>query len=44
MTDSGTDYVDDFMDSYDNFFGFLTKYRGLESEFTLDNGWDIPAG
>ena len=44
MTDSGTDYVDDFMDSYDNFFGFLTKYKGLESEFTLDNGWDIPAG
>ena len=44
MTDSGTDYVDDFMDSYDNFFGFLSKYNGLESEFTLDNGWDIPAG
>ena len=44
MIDSGTDYVDDFMDSYDNFFGFLTKYKGLESEFTLDNGWDIPAG
>ena len=44
MTDSGTDYVNDFMDSYDNFFGFLTKYNGLESEYTIDNGWDIPAG
>ena len=44
MTDSGTDYVDDFMDSYDNFFGFLTKYKGLKSEYTIDNDWDIPAG
>lgn len=44
MTDSGTDYVNDFMDSYDNIFGFPSKYHGLESEYTLDNGWDIPAG
>jgi len=44
MTDSGTNYVNDFIDSYDNFFGFFSKYISLESEYTLNNGWDIPAG
>ena len=44
MTESGLDFVNDFIDSYDNFFGFLTKYNNLESEYTKDNGFDIPAG
>ena len=44
MTDSGLDYVNDFMDSYDNFFGFLTKYKGLESDYKRNDGFDIPAG
>jgi CubicO group peptidase (beta-lactamase class C family) len=32
MTESGLDFVNDFIDSYDNFFGFLTKYNNLESD------------
>ena len=44
MTDSGLDYVDDIMDSYDNFFGFLTKYKSLESDYKKDDGFEIPAG
>ena len=33
MTNSGTDYVDDIIDSYNTFFGFLSKYGGLKSDY-----------
>ena len=44
MTNSGTDYVDDIIDSYNTFFGFLSKYGGLKSDYNKKDGWDIPAG
>ena len=44
MADSGLDYVDDFIDSYDNFFGFLNKYKNLESDYKRGDGFEIPAG
>ena len=44
MFDSGTDYIEDLIDSYDNFFGSLSKYTGLESDYKKNDGFDIPAG
>ena len=44
MVDSGTDYVSNFMDSYDNFFGFKSKYKDLKLQYKKKDGWEIPAG
>ena len=44
MTNSGADFVDQFMDSYVKFLGFLTKYGGLKSDYEYKDGFDIPAG
>jgi hypothetical protein len=44
MTESGLDYVNDFIDSYTNFFGSLSKYTNLESAYKKDDGFEIPAG
>ena len=34
--------IKNIVDSYTNFLGFTTKYKGLKSE--IGNGFDIPAG
>ena len=44
MNNSGTDFIEDIMDSYDNFFGSLSRYTGLESDYKRNDGFDIPAG
>ena len=44
MKNSGAEYKDDIIDSYTNFFGFRTKYGGLESDYDKKDGFDIPAG
>ena len=44
MADSGADYVSNFMDSYDNFFGFKSKYKDLKLQYKKKDGWEIPAG
>ena len=44
MVDSGLDYVNDIIESYENFFGALYKYKNLESAYKKDNGFEIPAG
>ena len=44
MVDSGLDYVNDIIESYENFFGSLYKYKNLESAYKKDNGFEIPAG
>ena len=42
MTHSHAKYDKNIIDSYDNFFGFTTKYNGLKSE--IGDGFYIPAG
>ena len=44
MVASGNDFVEDIMDSYDNFFGYLIKYTGLKPDYKKNDGFDIPAG
>ena len=44
MVNSRTSYRSDVIDSYNNFFGFPTKYTGLESEYKDAKGFYIPAG
>ena len=42
MTHSKAEYNENIVDSYDNFFGFITKYTGLKSEY--GDGLYVPAG
>jgi CubicO group peptidase (beta-lactamase class C family) len=42
MNDTEAIYSDNIVDSYDTFFGFNTKYTGLESE--IGDGFYVPAG
>ena len=44
MTNSGTNFDSNIIDSYDNFFGCLSKYGYLESDYNEKDGWNIPAG
>ena len=42
MDNTRAKYNSDIIESYDNFFGFRTKYKKLESEF--GDGFYVPAG
>ena len=42
MSNSYAKINDNIVNSYDNFFGFTTKHKDIESE--TDNGFYIPAG
>ena len=42
MKDTKAEYREDIIESYENFFGFRTKYGGLKSE--IGDGFFIPAG
>lgn len=42
MNNTNAIYNKEIIDSYDNFLGFRTKYKGLESE--IGDGFYIPAG
>ena len=42
MNDTKAEYREDVIESYENFFGFRTKYGGLKSE--IGDGFFIPAG
>ena len=42
MVNTNAKYNSDIIDSYDNFFGFKTKYTSLESE--IGDGFAIPQG
>lgn len=42
MDNSNAIYHSDIIDSYDNFFGFCTKYTSIESE--IGDGFYVPAG
>ena len=44
MTNSGTNFDSNIIDSYDNFFGCLSKYGYLESDYNEKDGWNVPAG
>ena len=44
MTNSGTDYDNNFMDSYNYFLGGLSKYGSLEADYKYKDGFNIPAG
>ena len=44
MTNSGTDYDNNFMDRYNYFLGGLSKYGSLEADYKYKDGFNIPAG
>ena len=44
MTNTNAKYHKDIIQSYNNFFGFRTKYTGLKSEMEKNDGFNIPAG
>ena len=44
MSSTSVDYPTNISDSYDNFFGFRTKYGGLKSEIEQRENFYVPAG
>ena len=42
MENTNAKYHSNIIDSYDNFFGFCTKYTSIKSE--IGDGFEVPAG